>query len=363
MNDKSIQAEHGGNIWAASRKWGQSPEAFLDFSANINPLGPSKRSLNAIKESLGLLEHYPEPSCQELKQQLGDYLGIEPGNIVLGNGGSELIYLLARIFGQHRIVRLAPTFTEYGEGIEQPHIVDVPLAAENGFRLPLRELIAVIERGDLVFLGNPNNPTGNLFAPAELEEIVRRASAVEAQVVIDEAFIDFTGDRSNSMRDLARNTPELVVLGSLTKFFAIPALRLGYAVAAGGHVQHMERLLPAWRINTLAQAAAIAGLQDVEYIRQTVQVIDTERKFLIHGLEQIGGLTIHPSAANFLLVDGSRTGVEAHALQAKLGPEGILIRLCDNFSNLSPFHFRLAVRNRHDNERLLHILKKVLVEV
>ncbi|MEQ8236708.1 MAG: threonine-phosphate decarboxylase CobD [Syntrophomonadaceae bacterium] len=362
MNDKSMQAGHGGNIWAASRKWGQSPELFLDFSANINPLGPSKRSLNAINESLGLLEHYPEPTCQELKHRLGVYLGIEPGYIVLGNGGSELIYLLARIFGQKRIVRLAPTFTEYGEGLERPHIVEVPLTAENGFRLPLTELMAVMEKGDLVFLGNPNNPTGNLFARSELEKVVRRASEVGAMVAIDEAFIDFTGDRSKSMRDLATNTPVLVVLGSLTKFFAIPALRLGYAVAAKEHVKHLEKLLPAWRINALAQAAAVAGLQDVEYIRQTVQVVDAEREFLVHGLEQIGGLKIHPSAANFLLVDGSQTGVKANALQAKLGPEGILIRLCDNFSNLSPFHFRLAVRNRHDNERLLGILEKVLVK-
>lgn len=363
MNDKSIQAGHGGNIWAASRKWGQGPAAFLDFSANINPLGPSELSLNAIKASLGLLEHYPEPSCQELKQRLGVYLGIEPGHIVLGNGGSELIYLLARIFGQQRIVRLAPTFTEYGEGLEQPRIVEVPLAAENGFRLPLTELIAGIEKGDLIFLGNPNNPTGNIFAHSELEEVVRRASEVEAVVVIDEAFVDFTGDSSYSMRDLARNNPALVVLGSLTKFFAIPALRLGYAVAAGEHVQRMEKLLPAWRINTLAQAAAIAGLQDAEYIRQTVQVVETEREFLVRGLEQIGGLKVYPSAANFLLVDGSQTGVRADALQAKLGPEGILIRMCANFSNLSPFYFRLAVRKRHDNERLLHILAKVLVKV
>jgi len=362
VNDKSIQTGHGGNIWAASKKWGHSPETFLDFSANINPLGPSMHSLKAINESLGLLEHYPEPSCQVLKHRLGVYLGIDPGYIVLGNGGSELIYLLARLFGQKRIVRLAPTFTEYGEGLEMPHIVEVRLAADNGFRLPLRELIAGMEKEDLLFLGNPNNPTGNLFARSDLEDLVRRASEVGAIVVIDEAFIDFTGAKSNSMRDLASNSRELIVLGSLTKFFAIPALRLGYAVAARQTVQQMERLLPAWRINTLAQAAAIAGLQDEEYIRQTVQVVETEREFLVHGLEQIRGLRVYPSAANFLLVDGSQTGVDADALQSRLGPEGILIRLCDNFSNLSPFHFRLAVKLRQDNERLLRILKKVLVK-
>lgn len=351
---------HGGNVWAAARSYGLSPGRFLDYSANINPLGPPAASLEALQDSLGLIVHYPEPTGQELKNRLGRYLRVDPDNLVLGNGGSELIYLLGRMFGQKRVIRLAPTFAEYGLGTEEPLISEIPMSAEEDFPLPLPAILALMQRGDLLFVGNPNNPTGNLFPRRDLEKIVRQAAAVGAMVVIDEAFIDFVGDDRYSLRDLAPHLPELVVIGSLTKFFAIPGLRLGYAVAMQAHAQRMEKLLPAWRINTMAQAAAMAAVVDQEYITDTIQLINEEREFLVVGLQRLAGLKVYPSSTNFLLVDGTGAGIEADELQSRLGPQGILIRQCQNFNNLSPFHFRLAVRRRADNEILLNTLGKVL---
>lgn len=360
MIKSPVKLAHGGNIWAAAEKWGKAPQEFLDFSANINPLGPSAASIRAIELSLGMLMHYPEPMGETLKIGLGKYLQVDPENLVLGNGGSEIIYLLARMYGSQRIVRLAPTFSEYGEGIERPQILEIPLCAREQFRLPTDDILARMQRGDLVFLGNPNNPTGNLFPRQELLKIVAGAAAVQARVVIDEAFIDFGGDDCGSLRDLAAGHPQLIVIGSLTKFFAIPALRLGYAVAATPICTAMERLLPTWRINTLAQAAALAAIDDQAYREDSIRLIREERDFLTAGLHEIQGLQVFTSATNFILIDGQGTGTTSAQLQDRLGPRGILIRECDSFHNLSPYYFRLAVRNRADNRRLLAALGEVL---
>jgi threonine-phosphate decarboxylase len=355
--DKST---HGGNVWAASKKWGILPEEFLDYSANINPLGPSPEGIRAIQGSLQLLIHYPEPTGEKLKIALGQYLQLSPKNLVLGNGGSELIYLMGRMFGQKRVLRLAPGFSEYGEGIENPEICEISLEARQQFRIPTQEIISHIQTDDLIFLGNPNNPTGTLFPRSELLEVVKQAEKMKAVVVVDEAFMDFVGDRSISLRELARENERLIVIGSLTKFFAIPALRLGYAVATAKNALKMEQLLPPWRINTLAEAAAVASLKDLEYIAETIRLIKEERPFLMAGLSQISGLDTYPSACNFILIDVERTGCSSVELQQRLGPEGVLIRECGSFNNLSPYYFRVAVKTRQENQRLLNVLQKVL---
>ena len=360
MINSSAKLAHGGNVWAAAQKWGKAPQEFLDYSANINPLGPCPASLKAIEDSLGLLVHYPEPTGETLKTSLGNYLHVASENMVLGNGGSELIYLLGRMYGNHRVLCLAPTFSEYGEGIESPRIIEIPLSAGTQFQLPTEKILASMQAGDLVFLGNPNNPTGTLFPRQELIKIVEGAAEAQAMVVIDEAFIDFVGDESCSLRDLAANHPQLIVIGSLTKFFAIPALRLGYAVAAGPISAAMERLLPTWRINTLAQAAALAAIDDQVYQDESIRLIQAERAFLTAELQNIKGLQVYPSATNFMLIDGQGTGITAAELQARLGPKGILIRQCDTFHNLSPFYFRLAVKNRSDNRKLVAAVQEVL---
>ncbi|MDD3888402.1 MAG: pyridoxal phosphate-dependent class II aminotransferase [Syntrophomonadaceae bacterium] len=351
---------HGGNVWAASEKWSIAPEKFLDYSANINPLGPSPEGNKAIQRSLGLLTHYPEPTGEKLKMTLGRYLHINPENLVLGNGGSELIYLMGRMFCQKRVLVLAPTFSEYGEGIEEPEVYEIYLEAQEQFQLPTREIIEQMQAGDLIFLGNPNNPTGNLFSREELSKIVKQAEIIKAVVVLDEAFVDFVGDDSSSLRDLAVNSAYLIVIGSLTKFFAIPALRLGYAVATAENIMRMERLLPTWRINTLAQAAALASINHQEFIDNSIQLIREERPFLSAGLKQIKGLKVYDSATNFILIDGEGAGVTSEELQERLGPEGVLIRKCNSFNNLSPYYFRLGVKTRKENQRLLDILRKVL---
>jgi threonine-phosphate decarboxylase len=264
------------------------------------------------------------------------------------------------MYGQKRVIIVAPTFSGYGEGIEEPNLYRIPLNHKDHFGFPFQAIMDTLQPEDLLFLGNPNNPTGNLFPRQQLVETIYHAHAIGAMVVIDEAFIDFVEDLSCSLRDIAADIDNLIVVGSATKFFAMPGLRLGYAIASLPNVGKMERLLPSWRINSFACYAAMAALKDDNYIKQTRRLINEERDFLEACLRNIPGLQGFSSKVNFVLVNSQATGSSAAELQERLGPKGILIRNCSNFDNLSPFYFRLAVRTRPENQRLLMALNEVV---
>ncbi|KUG05457.1 l-threonine 3-o-phosphate decarboxylase [hydrocarbon metagenome] len=359
MLQRFSKAKHGGNLQAASLRWGRSPAEYLDFSASINPLGPSARVKESIHRALAAIDHYPEPEGEGLKRELAQYLGIDNINLVLGNGAAELIYLIGRMFGQERILLLAPCFAEYGAGIDKPVLKRIGLNAEDSFQLPVEELSKNISNRDLLFIANPNNPTGNLFAKEDLLIILQKAMQKDAMLIVDEAFIDFVGDDTHSLRFLACRTQNLIVIGSMTKFFALPGLRLGYAVATAENIARMEYYLPPWRINNLALAAGQACIEDMEYISETLELIKKERENLTRGLQGIG-FKVYPGEANYLLVCIEDQAITAQAMQEKLGPEGIVIRTADSFHNLSAYHFRLAVRSQEDNKHLINTIKKVM---
>ncbi len=357
MNEKHAQKPiHGGDIWTAAEKWGVPMEEILDYSANINPLGPSPRAISAIRDSIPRLTHYPEPTGESCKTALAQYLEVDGSNLVLGNGGSELIYLLGRMFYKGRLVLLAPCFSEYGEGLENTQAVRINLEPREQFRLPLQHIRHILQPGDLIFIGNPNNPSGNLFDKQELLEVAELVDNLGAVMVVDEAFLDFTGNDSFSLRYEATRHPHLIVVGSLTKFFAIPGLRLGYAVANVKHIKRMEYLLPTWRINTLALVAGRASLQDRVYIQKTIAMVAKERRWLTQQLQSLPFLEVFPGESNFLLINAEKSGLTAAEWQQRLGPLGILIRNCSNFHNLSPHYFRVAVKEREQNQRLLKAL-------
>ncbi len=172
---------HGGNVWVASKRWGIDPENFLDYSANINPLGPSPKAIQAIVDNLGVLSNYPEPTGESFKVCLSKFFNVNINNIVLGNGGAELIYLVGRMFYKKRVLLLAPTFSEYGEGIENPNIIRIGLNHRDKFMLPTDEIIHKMEKDDLIFIGNPNNPTGSIFPREEIKRIVEAAGKKKMQ--------------------------------------------------------------------------------------------------------------------------------------------------------------------------------------
>lgn len=349
---------HGGNLKEAARTYGLREEEFIDFSANINPLGPSPLVWDALQTALPGIVHYPCPEGKELKAKLAGHLGVPVKQLVLGNGGAELIYLLSRFFAPRRIIVTAPTFGEYGQGVLYPQILKVKLSPEKEFRLELAVFQEIVQRGDLIFLGNPNNPTGVVTPRNIILQLAALAADRGAVLVVDEAFMDFVQDSQSVVQDVA-NYRELIVVGSLTKIFALPGLRLGYLVAREDLAGELEQVLPPWRINSLAQAAGIASLTDEAHLRASKQVIAGERKFLADGLRNLG-FRVFPGKANFLLLNGGALGMTGEALQSYLGPKGVLIRLCHSFDNLDEYYFRIAVRSRKENEKLMGLIKEAL---
>ncbi|QGU00261.1 L-threonine 3-O-phosphate decarboxylase [Candidatus Syntrophocurvum alkaliphilum] len=356
-NNLEKNLSHGGNVWKAAEELGVKVHDIIDFSASINPLGPPTYAIEAIQNYLRLTEHYPEPSGKEFKLTLKKHLEIDPNNIVLGNGSMELIYLISRLFYKRRILTLAPSFSAYGKGINNPQIIRIPLDNNKNFKLPIGDLISNIQQNDLIFIANPNNPTGNVFKREDLLHILQTAAKLQAILVIDEAFMDFVTEQNESLKDLVYKYDNLIILRSITKFFALPGLRLGYAIASEEIISLMEDILPPWRVNTLALAAGKASIEDYEYIEKSHKLIKQEKEYLQTQLENLKELKVYPSTANFLLIEILNSNITANSLQQHIKNNSILIRDCSSFPGLSPYYFRIAVKSRIYNEKLIEQMR------
>jgi len=348
--------DHGGNVFAVARQLGVPPEEILDFSASINPLGPPPGMREAVATAFDRLVHYPDSGCAELTAALARRHGVAPGNVCVANGSTELIYLIPRLMPAGRALLVAPTFSEYARALAQTgwECEHFRLSSEDGFSFPFDALRRELVRGyGLLFFCNPGNPTGRLYcrgAVAALLDLCREAGTL---LVLDEAFMDFCEEES--AKDLVVVSGAGVVLRSMTKFYAMPGLRLGYALAAAPLAERLSMIRPPWSVGTLAQAAGLAALADGGHAARTREFVDGERTFLAAGLAELPGVRVYPGAANYLLarLDG---GVTTAVLQERVLPERILIRDCANFEGLDGRFFRVAVRGREENERLLAAL-------
>jgi threonine-phosphate decarboxylase len=312
--------------------------------------------VEAIKSHLHLIRHYPDPDSIELTEELARYLQVEPDNIVVGNGAAELIPLVTELVAPRRGIVFSPTFAEYSVAVER--------VGAQVIRVPYERAQTQDIDGDVLFLCNPNNPTGELMSKERVQALVRRAESRGTMCVIDEAFIDFVDEpEAYSLRFDAVKRSDLVVLGSLTKFFAIPGLRVGYVVAAPDLVEKLRRIKAPWSVNCLAQVAAVASLQDRRYIADTRTYVAEARQALVAGLNELAeryGFQVWPASANFVFISLARTGPTAAELARHLAASGVLVRDCGNFPLLDQYSLRVAVRKTEENERLLSELARVL---
>lgn len=348
---------HGGNVHAAARRLGLSPDDLLDYSANINPLGPPPGLWPALEQARSLLLHYPDPECTKLRQALADHHGLQPGQVLVGNGSTELIYLTARALRPAKALVVAPAFSEYQHALAGRGIaVEFAQTREAaGFTLdaPLDPCGA-----GLVFLANPASPSGTALDPERLLDLVQPVFKSGARLVVDEAFVDFCPDRS--LVPLLHEAPGLIILRSFTKFYAMPGLRLGYVLAAPRLVSALAACQEPWSVGALAQAAGPACLAEDGYARRSRELVDAQRQVLTAGLTALGGMKVFPSQANYILIRLERPGWDAPRLRTALEPQGILVRDAGNFHGLDPRYVRLAVRGAEQNQRLLEALAQVL---
>ncbi|MEN6465944.1 MAG: cobyric acid synthase [Syntrophaceae bacterium] len=348
--------KHGGNTRYLAQMSGMPESRVLDFSANINPLGPPQWLRALISRQLERLAHYPDPDCTGIIEAFGKRWGVSPDEVIFGNGSTELLYIIPRAFGNRRAIVTAPAYADYASACRQAGMAVEKwlLKEEEGFALNLAEFEKFIGEGDLIFIGQPNNPTGLSTGTEDLRALARRNPS--ALFIVDEAFADFVDGIDRLVRDRPAN---VIVLGSLTKFYAVPGLRLGFAAADAGLAAKMRGLMPPWTVNSLAQAAGEAALLDERYGGESRAYVKGARTALAAGLGKIPGLTVYPGEANFLLV---RIGgkIDAPELAARLIRKGIAVRVCSNFDGLDSRFFRVAVRTEEENERLCAALAAVL---
>ena len=352
---KLPQFEHGGEIYKLKRL-GMKGEV-IDFSVNLNPLGPPKELMRLLRERLGEISRYPENRSESLRSKLARWLGVPEDCLIVSNGSTQLIYAVCRALRPRRVLILQPTFSEYERAAIRcgACISEIPLKADDGFKPRVEELIDRLRKVDMAFICNPNNPTGSLFERDLLLDLVRRFP--EVVFVLDEAFIDFA-DRPSSLLGEAKGLMNLIVLRSPSKILAVPGLRLGYAVSSPPLIGKLEDEIEVWSVNTLAQLAGGMLPELGEFIEQSVKLVRREREFLRAELSKINGMFPFPSQANFLLVRLKE--ISSRAVQMRLLERGFLIRECSNFKGLGEQFFRVSVRRREENEKLISALREVV---
>lgn len=355
---------HGGDMETAAAVFGRRATDFVDFSANINPLGPPPEVREALRSGLRAVIRYPDPGHRTLKSLLSRSLQLAPEWIGIGNGAAECMALVLLALAPARVGIVEPCFSEYAElaakfGAEVSRVYG---RASQQWRADKAEMVGLMEEVDVLFLGQPNNPNGVQYGQEELDALAAASARTGTVLVVDEAFTDFIPVESRvSLLQSLERYPNVILIRSMTKFYAIPGLRLGYTVAHPGMIRRLTAKQVTWSVNGLALLAGEACLHaGADYEERTLELVQTERARLLAGLAELGCAVI-PGEANYLLVraPGMWRAVE---LQEALGRRGILIRSCAMYPGLSENHFRVAVKERKDNLLLLDTLGRVLEE-
>ncbi len=337
---------HGGDVY-------RHPDA-LDFSSNINPLGTPKDVVAAAAKSLEELEHYPDVFYTELRDSLASYENVPQDFIICGNGAAELIFSLVRALHPRKALLPAPTFAEYRLALQA---VDsgIHTFSMKDFRLGEEFLKELDETFDLLFLCNPNNPTGFLIEPDLMRRILERCRSCGIFVMIDECFLDFVDQGEQyTMKALLSENSELFILKAFTKRYAMAGIRLGYGLCGCLELlQKMERMTQPWNVSIPAQAAGCAALKETEYVRRAQQIVNEQREYLKRQMTELS-LTVYDSKANYIFFRGPED------LYERCLEKGILIRDCSNYPGLEDGYFRIAVRMPEENEQLLSVLREVL---
>ena len=346
---------HGGDLRRLAERAGCAPEELLDFSASLNPLGPPAWLGAEMGRAVRDVAAYPDPSSSELVLAACEHYKVWPGQILAGNGASELLLEVARLPGVAQAVIPVPAYVDYERvarlaGLE---VRFVPMDEADGFRLDMRRLTRALDQPSVVFLGHPNNPTGVGVQASELSELA--VSQPDCRFVVDESFADF----APGLERFVRTRPDNVfVVLSMTKFWSVPGLRLGLLFAAQEQIMRVGKGLPAWSVNAVAQRVGTRCLRDLAFAARSRTEVKRLRDELSVALGFLPGLKVHPSEANFLLCRVDRIGGSAEPLVERLLAERIAIRPCADFQGLDERYFRVAVRGPGENARLVRAMER-----
>ena len=378
---------HGGNIYKVFRE--KNIKEILDYSSNINPYGIPESLKSRIIENLEILERYPDPDYVELREKLANLNNVNLSDIILGNGATEIIFLFMKVINPKKILIVSPTFGEYERAVKavgtSRNSIDLSCSGDNknienkeieieyfelkesdDFKLNIGNLKNELEKKyDLLIICNPNNPTGKFLKLTQTEEILKECNKYDTKLFIDEAFIEFLADgMKESIINTEENKKNLFVTRAFTKFFAIPGLRLGYGMYFDKELEKKisEKKEP-WSVNNFAEMAGSTVLDDAEYIEKTLKWIAEEKKYMYEKLNEISGMKVYETEVNFITgkIDEKlfSEGLNVKILREKMLEQGILIRDASNFKFLDERFFRLAIKDRASNERVIEAMKEI----
>lgn len=344
---------HGGDIY--------SQETELDYSANISPLGLPEGVRQAVIKNLDSFCAYPDSRCRRLIQALAGCHELKPAHIICGNGAADLIFQIALAVKPKRALLLAPSFIEYEQALKAvgTEISYCYLKEEQDFRLDTDDWIKGLEASvDIAFLCNPNNPTGIAVPVAEVRRIAEACREQNVLLVIDECFMEFLDEpQKYSFLKEAENYHNVFILKAFTKIYAMAGFRLGYGICGNTRIlSAMEEVRQPWSVSGIAQEAGIAALREKEYIWEVRRLISREREFLKNGLEKLS-FGVYPSQANYLFFYAPDDGEGEDSLFEKMKRKKILIRSCHNYQGLGRGYYRVCVKDRKNNEKLLAALE------
>ena len=351
--------QHGGNVIQMAQKYGLEPEQVIDFSANINPLGMPHSVKQAIIDQLDCLEHYPDIDYLKLHQAIAAHHHLPVEQVIAGNGATELIFLWTNHLKPKKALLVEPSFAEYRRALVRAgcEVVQFDLQESDDFALTESLLSALDESFDALFLCTPNNPTGLMPNHDLLLSIVARCHELNIALFIDESFMDFMGDTPSLVAQLAHYS-HVAILRSLTKFYALPGLRLGYLLSSNQTLlDEMRDQREPWTINALAALAGEVLFADTQYVEQTLHWLEQEQTLVWQELNELPGIRAFKPSANYLFFKHLEPNSQ---LQAQMMKHGILIRSCANYPTLNQQFYRIAIKSRAANIQLISALKEVL---
>lgn len=350
MIDNRTAQPHGGDIYRN--------KIHTDFSVNTNPLGPQPEVIEAIKEASSYISCYPDIYCEQLTGAIGRLEEISCDKILCGNGAAELFFAAVLALKPIKVLIPSPTFSEYERSakVTGASVDFYTLKEENEFQIEEGILDILTPEFDLCFLCNPNNPTGQVIEKGLLDRIVKRCEEYGIFLILDECFVDFLDEPEEcTMKKEIADYQNLVIIKAFTKMFCMPGLRLGYAISSNRRfLDEMKKCMQPWNVSVLAQAGGMAALENCEkYVEETKKLIKSERSFLKTELSRLG-YRIYGSNANYIFFHAQEKDLYEKALA-----DGFLIRDCSNYRGLEKGYYRIAVRTREENERMIKWLEKL----
>lgn len=353
MSHGSHDVRHGGNVFRAALDLGLRGTSVLDFSASINPLGMPPAARHAIKTWVGDVLHYPDIESTRFREAVAERYGLDPASVMPGNGSTELIYLIPRALKPRRVLIASPTFSEYERacGLAGAKVEHFEMAASGGFLPDMDSFGRAMKKADMAFFCNPGNPSGAVLPREGVLTLASLARKNKCVLVIDEAFIEFCPEHSV----LGVDNENLIVLRSLTKFYALAGLRAGFSHLPKTLMSRILRYKEPWSMNVFAERAAVVALGQSGFINRSLKYVERERGLLKRKLEALG-CSVYPSDANYLLLRTSK----AKRLVRGLYKQGILVRDCSDFRGLGKSHLRVAVRTRKENSILVTAMAGIL---